>query len=146
MNNKIIAGAVGVVVLVGVSFYGGMAYEKSSGTPRQFGSGNGEQFQNRGIGTMGPRGGMGGGITAGEIISKDTTSVTIKMQDGSTKIILIASSTEVTKTAKGSIDDLSVGTQVAVTGSTNSDGSITGQDIQIRPAGTVPFGGIRTVQ
>lgn len=146
MNNKIIAGVVGAVVLVGASFYGGVAYEKSRGTPLQFGSGNSEQFQNRGMGAMGLRGGTGGGITAGEIISKDTTSITIKMQDGSTNIVLIGESTEVMKTEAGSLDDLSVGTSVTVVGTTNSDGSITGQDIQIRPIGAMPFGGMRTSQ
>lgn len=136
MNNKIIIGVVGAIVIAGASFYGGMTYGKSSAPARgQLSGGNFEQFQNGGMGNMGPRGGMGGGITAGEIISKDATSITIKMQDGSTKIILFSDSTQVMKTAAGSLDDLSVGTNVSVTGTTNSDGSITGQSVQIRPAG-----------
>jgi hypothetical protein len=47
----------------------------------------------------------------------------------------MGSSTPVTKQASGTQDDLSVGTQVAVTGSSNSDGSMTANTVQIRPAG-----------
>ncbi|MES2135069.1 MAG: hypothetical protein V4449_02425 [Patescibacteria group bacterium] len=138
MNKKIIVGIVVVVLLAG-SFYGGMVYGKSSTPVRgQFGNG---QFSGNPAGMGGMRAGMGGGLTAGEIISKDATSVTIKMQDGSTKIVLIGESTQVMKTSAGSADDLSVGTNVAVTGTTNSDGSITGQSVQIRPAGSAPLGG-----
>ena len=138
MNKKIIAGIV-AVVLVGGSFYAGMVYGKSITPARgQFGTG---QFMGNAAGMGGTRTGMGGGLTAGEIISKDATSITIKMQDGSTKLVLIGSTTQILKTTEGSSGDLSVGTTVAVTGTANSDGSVTGQSVQIRPAGSVPLGG-----
>lgn len=144
MNNKIILGIVGLLFIAG-SFYGGMAYAKSSTRSRgQFG--NGQMMANGQFPGGGMRGGMnGGGFTVGEIISKDTSSITIKMQDGSTKIVLVSDSTQVMKSASGSLADLSNGTNVVVTGTTNSDGSITGQSVQIRPASTTPFmGGART--
>lgn len=149
MNNKIIIGIVGAIVLVGASFYGGMAYGKSS-VPSRGGGGN-EQFMGMGNGQFqgggGMRGGMSGGLTAGEIIAKDDSSITVKMQDGSTKIVLTGDSTTVMKTTEGSLSDLSVGTSVTVTGTTNSDGSMTGQSIQIRPEGGASFGGpMRTSQ
>lgn len=137
MNKNLIIGAViGVVVIGGAGFWGGMVYAKSQTPSRgQFSA----QFANGQFG--GGRGARtGGGITAGQILSKDATSITIKMQDGSTKIVLLGSSTEVMKQASGTTDDLAVGTNVAVTGSANSDGSVTAQTVQIRPAGT-PFGG-----
>ncbi|HEV8591482.1 MAG TPA: hypothetical protein VGQ55_05210 [Pyrinomonadaceae bacterium] len=136
MNPKIIAAVVVVVISIGASFYGGTVYAKGG---QLEGRGNFQgQFQGREGGMGGPNG--MGGFTAGEIISEDETSITIKMQDGSTKIVLVGTSAQISKSAAGSIDDLSVGTQVTVTGSANSDGSFTAQSVQIRPAGTMPFG------
>ena len=139
MSTKIIAGIIGAVVIIGVSFYSGMVYGKSSAPTRgQFGNGEFRTGQ-QGMGT-GVMRGAGGGFTAGEILSKDASSITIKMQDGSTKIILISTSTEVMKSTVGTIDDLLVGTNVTVAGSSNSDGSVTAQSVQIRLMGSVPFG------
>lgn len=124
------------LILIGASFYGGMAYAKTQTPARGFGAANarfttgqagagGATFSTRGI----------GGFTAGEIISKDATSITLKMPDGSTKIVLVGDSTKVMKSADGSLDDLTVGTNVTVTGTPNSDKSVTAASVQIRPAG-----------
>ena len=127
------------VALLGGSFYGGMVYGKSSISPRgQFGNG---QLTGNPNGMGGMRTGMGGGLTAGEIISKDATSVTIKMQDGSTKIALIATSTQVMKSSSGTFSDLIIGTNITITGTSNSDGSVTAQSVQIRPEGLTNFSG-----
>lgn len=134
MSNKIIAGVVGVVIIAGATFYGGMVYGKS-GVPTRGGNGQFVAGAN-GVRVAGARGGMNGGFTAGEIISKDATSITIKMQDGSTKIVLIATSTQVMKSSTGSLSDLTTGTNVTISGNANSDGSITAQSVQIRPAQT----------
>ena len=146
MNKKIIIGIVGVVVIVGGAFYGGMVYGKSSATVRgQAGSGQFTRNTNGTSGT-GTRGGMNSGIIFGEVISKDTGSITVKTQDGSTKIVLVASSTQVVKSSTGSLNDLTTGTNITVTGATNSDGSVTASNVQIRPVGSVPFGSIRQNQ
>lgn len=136
MNNKIVVMVIGAIVLAGASFYGGMAYGKSSG-PTRGELGNG-QFMGRGQlpGGGGMGAGVNGGFTAGEIIAKDDSSITVKMQEGGTKIILMSNSTQVMKAAEGSIADLGVGINVTVTGGTNSDGSITAENVQIRPIGT----------
>ncbi|MFZ2522228.1 MAG: hypothetical protein WAX44_04585 [Minisyncoccia bacterium] len=145
MNKKIITGVI-VVVVVGGVFYGGMTYGKSA-TPARGQFANGQFTGNiNGARGAGARVGMNGGFTAGEIISKDATSVTIKMQDGSTKIALIASSTQIMKSSTGSLSDLSTGVNVTITGAANSDGSVTAQSMQIRPAGSAPIGGVRTNQ
>lgn len=136
MNQKIIIGVVAVII-AGGAFYGGVTYAKSS-TPMR---GNFAQFTGR-TGTAGATGARGmGGFVAGSIISTDASSVTIKMQDGSTKIVLVSTSTPVMKSASGSLTDLTSGTDVVVTGSTNSDGSVTAQSVQIRPAGSAGLTG-----
>ncbi|MDP2665719.1 MAG: hypothetical protein Q8P23_03765 [bacterium] len=137
MNTKILGGIVTALVIAGGSFYGGMAYAKSTTPSRGQFTANGQFAGAAGANRTGMR---TGGFTAGQILSKDATGITIKMQDGSTKIILIGSSTQIMKTTDGSQDDLSTGTEVTVTGSANSDGSITAQSVQIRPAGSMSFG------
>jgi hypothetical protein len=118
------------VVLVGGAFYGGTKY--ASGT-------NARTIGNRQTGMAGGQfnrmGARAGGFTSGEIISKDPTSITIKMTDGSTKIVLVATSTQVMKSTSGAVSDLQKGTSVVVTGTTNTDGSLTAQSVQIRPTG-----------
>lgn len=137
MNKKIII--VGAIV-IGTAFYGGVMYGKSMNPSRvQFANGQFSGNQN-GARTTGIRNGVNDGFTAGEIISKDATSVTIKMQDGSTKIALVATSTQVMKTSSGTLSDLTVGTNITITGTSNSDGSVTAQSVQIRPEGSTTFG------
>lgn len=143
MNTKIIGGVVAAVVIAGGSFYGGMAYAQSKAPARgQFAN---AQLNGQFGDTRGTRTGTGG-FTSGEILSKDASSMTIKMQDGSTKIVLVSTSTQVMKTAAGTLTDLSAGTSVVVTGSANSDGSVTAQSVQIRPANAPPIGQTRTIQ
>ena len=78
-------------------------------------------------------------MVGGEIIAKDASSITVKLRgtqsDGSagSKIIFLSDSTQVTKSAQGSTTDLSIGTQVSVFGTTNTDGSVSAQSVQIRP-------------
>ncbi|MBI4155964.1 MAG: hypothetical protein HY507_01895 [Candidatus Zambryskibacteria bacterium] len=129
MNKKIVI-VIGLV-FVGISFYGGMKYSQSKTTPT---------FQTRTGNLNGQRvvrgGTTNGGFIAGEILLKDFQSITVKMQDGSSKIVLISPSTSVIKTVSGSLNDLVVGRQISTTGTANSDGSITAQSIQLRQATT----------
>ena len=53
------------------------------------------------------------------------------MPDGSSKIALCSSSTIVKKSTPGSLDDITTGTQVRITGKANPDGSITAKNILI---------------
>lgn len=130
------------VVVAGGAFYGGMTYAKGK-TPSGRAAGANfqnltpeqrQQFmQNGGIPGGGMRGGANGGFVGGEIISKDDKSVTVKLTNGGSKIIFLSDSTTVGKTTDGTKDDLVVGKQVTVGGTANSDGSVTAQNIQIRP-------------
>ncbi len=126
MNPKIIGAVIGIISIAGGAFYGGTVYAKAQNLQR---GGMAGQFQRTGAGGARGPGGMAGGFTAGEILSKDATSLTIKMQDGSTKIVLFSGSTMITKSASGTPQDLTTGERVTVMGSANSDGSLTAQNI-----------------
>jgi len=67
----------------------------------------------------------------GQIISMDDSSLTIKLIDDSSKIVILTNSTEVNKTEKVSMEDLSEKLQVIIFGQTNSDASVTAENIQI---------------
>lgn len=135
MKNTIIIVVIVAIVVGAGSFYGGILYGKSQAA----GARNLAFGQRQGFGANGgtqARGGnraAGGGFVNGEIIAKDDKSVTIKSVDGGSKIIFLAASTQITKSVGGSITDLELGKNVMITGSANSDGSVTAQSIQLRP-------------
>jgi len=134
MNKKIIIAVVATLIIAGgAGFYGGMLYGQSS-------SANSRADFNRqggfaaGMGQRGNGAPQNGGFSGGEIIKKDNNSITVKLNNGSSQIVLFSDTTKVTKSAEGSAVDLIVGKQVTITGSKNQDGSLTAQSIQIRPA------------
>jgi hypothetical protein len=132
MNKNMIIVVVITAGLIGAAFYGGMMYQRSTVPQRGagFAAGTGRP------GTAGRTSfTMGAGAVAGSILSKDASSITVKMQDGSTKIVLTNASTSVLKTSTGSLADLSVGTNVTAVGTPNSDGSVTAVSVSIRPLG-----------
>ncbi len=131
-KNQIIITAAIALVLGGAGFYGGTAYEKNSLSSQGLLRSGSAQFGGRQSRVAGAR--NGGGFMAGQIISKDDTSITIKGPDGGTKIVFFSGSTTIGKSTQGSSSDLSTGEEVMVNGKANSDGSIAAQNIQIRPA------------
>jgi len=85
---------------------------------------------------------------SGEVLKKDDTSITVKTMDGSSKIVLLAESTVISESKTSSVQNIEVGTKVAVFGSTNTDGSITAQNVQLNPTGNafgIQMGGPRGV-
>lgn len=72
--------------------------------------------------------------TFGEIINVDDKTITIKMADGSSKIVLISDSTKINQSVSASKTDLVIGTKIMVNGDTNTDGSISSRNIEINPA------------
>lgn len=142
MKKVILIVAVVAVLVGGGAFYGGMKYAQGRGGRGNFANLTPEQRQqstaNAGAGFRGGagqgRGGMGGGFTVGEIISKNDKSITVKMGDSGSKIIFYSDTTDVSKFTDGTVADLTVGENISVTGTANQDGSVTAQTIQIRPA------------
>lgn len=154
-RNQLIGGAlVGALICFGGGYYAGKAFTVPGGQRGQFA---GQFGQAQGQGQNGTRTGTGrsmNGFAVGTILSKDASSITVQLggpagaANGSasgSRIILLGDGTQVGKFSAGTAADLAVGQDVTVTGTPNGDGSITAQQIQIRPAGmTGPgFGGPR---
>lgn len=140
MKNKIILSVLATLIVSGgIGFYSGMKYSSSNVSAVQAVGG---QFQ-RGSGAG--RGGRSqGGMTSGEILSRDATSLTVQMRDGGSRVVFLAGSTQIMKAAPGTTTDLVSGEQITAIGGANADGSMTAQTIQIRPkqSGTsTPFSG-----
>jgi hypothetical protein len=132
MTKKYLIIGIVLVILIGAgSFYLGMQYEKNQ---KRSMAGNFQAFSGTGINGQRRTTNQNGGFTVGDIASKDDKSITVKLANGSSKIVFLGDSTKVNKTADGTLDDLQVGTGVMITGISNQDGSITAQSIQIRPS------------
>ncbi|KKR10982.1 MAG: hypothetical protein UT39_C0012G0004 [Candidatus Woesebacteria bacterium GW2011_GWA1_39_21] len=134
--------AVLVLVVGGGVFYAGMKYQQHR-VGNQF-----RQFAGTrvGVNQNGVRNGVnnqnfGNRPISGQILSVDDKAITLKLNDGSTKIVILSDSTAINQSTQAQKSDLVEGGQVTVIGTINSDGSVTAQDVQI---GSL-FRGIQTV-
>lgn len=115
------------IIVGGAGFFGGMQFEKSktaSNPTNNFAAmrnGTGTRFGNR------------NGNGSGQVISQDSNSLTIKLNDGSSKIILLSSNTKFSKTDAAALSDIKAGDRIMVVGTPNSDGSETAETIFINP-------------
>jgi len=128
------------VLCIGVgagSFYGGMTYQKSQAPAftqagGRFGTAGGVAGQ--GMAGGGQRGvfagnGQGGRPVTGEIVEQDDNSITVELPDGSSKIVMVSSKTEISKPASGKQSDLKRGEQVMAMGTENSDGTFVADSV-----------------
>ena len=120
-----------VIIFAGAGFFGGMQYQKSQVSSFTGGQGFARNGRLGGSGAVGNRSGFR--PVAGEIISADEKSITVKLQDDSSKIVLINDKTVINKAQTVSKSDLKVGEKVSVFGSENADGSVTAQNVQLNP-------------
>jgi pectate lyase len=134
-NKMVSIMAIALIVVAGAFFFGGMKYAQAKAGKNM--TGQAGNFQ-RGAGTGGNRPGgargTAGGFTGGTVVSKDATSITVKARDGSSKIVFYTKGTPVMKTIPGSGSDIEVGKDITVTGTPNSDGSVSAETIQLRAA------------
>lgn len=159
-----------IILIGGGCFYGGMKYSSAKGSAALSAGARNSQFQDfrnmtqeerqqrmREMGIDGDaaanrqgrvfmNGQGSGGFAAGEIISKDDSSITIKLggvrngenqggtsNESGSKIIFFSESTKISKLAEGSADDLEIGKNISASGQANSDGTVAAETIQIRP-------------
>ena len=136
MKNILILGVM-LATVGGISFWSGTKYqERKISLSRmeiagQFGGRAGGERMAGGITRDSLVTGARGGQIEGEIISVDDKSITVKMADNSSKIVLLNDKTNINKASLGQLEDLVVGERVMIFGNTNSDGSVTGQNVQI---------------
>lgn len=126
MKNSILVTSVIVVLVAALAFFGGMKYQESRQSTLS--------RQTRGQFVQRAGGGNRAGLhpVNGEILSQDDTSITVKLNDGTSKIVILTDKTQFNKADTATKQDMKVGDKVAVFGQDNSDGSVTAQNIQIR--------------
>ncbi len=122
------------LVLIILSFYGGMKYDQSKVASTQ--TARTGQFAGR---AGGARGGVFGGGAMGQILSKDAQSITIALMSTSSTvstgsaIVYVSASTTIAKTTTIPLSALNIGDTVIVAGSKDASGAISATSIQIRP-------------
>ena len=134
---KLLPIIIALVVIGGGAFYGGMKYGQGTYQISKNLSPEQQQLLQKKAGGAFPGGikdkGAESNFLNGEVIAKDEQSLTLKMQDGGSKIVFFSNSTEISKMTDGLIDDIEIGKQVMVGGDQNSDGSYTAETIQLSP-------------
>jgi len=144
-NARTLVPIICVLIGLGVGFLGGFEYRnyRLNQTRGNFatGSANGAFQRFNGTKGAGQNGMMNrGGAVTGSILSVDDMLITVKLNDGSTKIVLFSGSTTYSNTVASAKSDLKVGSEVAVFGAPNSDGSVTATNVQINPTSLRPQG------
>ncbi len=123
MKNNFLATIIIALVVAAASFFAGMKYQQSTRT-----AGNSQLFTGRNGTRM-----QGMRPVTGTILSADNTTITVQMQDGSSRIVILSASTDINKATKATKEDLKTGERVAVFGTQNADGSVTAQSVQLNP-------------
>ncbi len=113
-----------LVIAVAISFFAGMQYQKSQNRGQfNMRQGNSQINSNRQM----IRG------VSGEVLNVNDKTMTVKLNDGSSKIVMFLSNTSVSQATSSAVSNIKTGEQVMVFGANNSDGSVNAQTIQINP-------------
>jgi hypothetical protein len=128
-NTTILVAVVLVIIAAAGGFYGGMMYQKNqASTPSATGRGNY-------AGRFGQTGQSAANFrpVRGQVLSMTNDTLTVKLSNGSTEIVVLSGSTAFMQSTKAALGDVKTGDTVNVVGTQNSDGSVTAQDVQINP-------------
>lgn len=111
------------LLVFGGSFLAGMKYQESKNPASRLSETRRPQsLRNQGLRPVN-----------GEIINIEEDTLTVKISDGSSKIIFLPEKLNLTKSSPGSKKDLEKGKKVAIFGTENPDGSLVAQSIQLNP-------------
>ena len=137
MNKKmIILGAITLVIGMGIGYAGAYAFHLTSAQNARgtFSAASGNAFNGMRAGLSGQEGAAGNGMLSGTVAKEDSGSITLNTRDGSSHVVLVTPATTVQKSVNGTLSDVAVGATIIVTGTDNSDGSVSASSIQLRPA------------
>ena len=136
-TNKILVPVLLTALLgFGGGFFAGTKYQESHPSrPTNF-QGIRGQFTGRtlqGSGNPNPNFRQNARPINGEITALDDKSLTVKLPDGSSKLVLFSDSTSIDQMTKAAKTDLTIGSTVFASGQENSDGSLTATRIELNP-------------
>lgn len=136
-RNLVITGVIALVVGAGLGYWGHSAFAATPKTGAAAFAARGGAAGFAGAGGFAGRAGgnqAAGGLLTGTVAAKDSGSITLNTKDGSSHVVLTTPDTTVSKSVNGTLSDVAVGSTVIVSGTTNSDGSVSASLIQLRPA------------
>lgn len=132
INKNLITLLVVALISLGAGFFGGVEYQKTKKvTFNRTGAIQGQYGTSKTTGstTTSKTNGNVSRPVSGEITSIDNGTITVKAQDGSSKIIVISSSTKIEVTTTGSTSDLKTGDTVSIIGTTDTSGTVSAQSV-----------------
>lgn len=146
---RIILGIVVLLLVAGVSFYGGTVYGKNQeqaalAARRQgalAGAGANGQFPGQGQSGANARAGGQGGMLFGQIENIGDDTLVVKDNNGKQTQVKVTDTTLIEKQASVKLADLAEGETVMVSGSQGTDGTITARSVQVAPMGRFGPGG-----
>lgn len=129
-KHMIIAVALIILALAG-GFFAGMQYQKSqrAGFAGAYGTFQNGQMMRR----FSRQAETAYRPVRGQVVSVDKNSITVKLPNGNSKIVVLSLSTQFIKSASAAASDVKKGDTIMVVGTQNSDGSVTATDVQINP-------------
>ncbi len=131
-----------LIVVAGIGgFFGGVQYQKGKQPAVPSFARNGDFATLRNVNGR-VRGNFGGGgAVRGTVMSVQGSTLTVQDASGSSKIVILGSSTTVENTVTASVGDVTVGKTIMASGTSNSDGSVTATNIQLNPSTIIGIGG-----